>query len=267
MIPNEYYPSDVKHVIQQNYFVLCILGIWPSADSRPNIIENITNILFMIVCYFLLHCDTAPGVLYCVFDDNETHVNIKTMPSILYSIMAILKYSSLIIRQCDIQHCLKHIKEDWRTMVIDGARDIMIDKVIIAIRLFICSKMYICCIFMYYDGISYNTIIPISWGNIVTDQDVTIRSLSCPGHYIFFDPQNIPAYKIVFLQQALSGFVTYTIIEAICTLNAFFVLHACTQIKILTRLMENFIVDRKSRQRNISAKLAVIIKHQIRIRE
>ncbi|KAG5331748.1 OR4 protein, partial [Acromyrmex charruanus] len=260
MIPNEYQETDVKYVFEQSHVVLRMLGIWPLIDRQPNIIEKIINIFLVIVCYLLLHCDMVPGILYYAVVDDEPSEKVKMMPPILYSVMAIAKYSTLLVHEYDIRSCLRHIKEDWGTIVVDDAREVMLSKASNGRRLFT-----LCCTFMYCGGLSYNTIVPLSRGSIVIDENITIRPFSSPGYYVFFDPQNSPAYEIVFLQQVLCGFVMYTITVAICGLAAVFVMHACAQMEILMRQIENLVDESEFGQRNISAKLAIIVEHQIRI--
>ncbi|XP_011058389.1 PREDICTED: odorant receptor 94b-like [Acromyrmex echinatior] len=260
MIPNEYQETDVKYVFEQSHVVLRMLGIWPSIDRQPNIIEKIINIFLVIVCYLLLHCDMVPGILYYAVVDDEPSEKVKMMPPILYSVMAIAKYSTLLIHEYDIRSCLRHIKEDWGTVVVDDAREVMLNKASNGRRLFT-----LCCTFMYCGGLSYNTIVPLSRGSIVIDENITIRPFSSPGYYVFFDPQNSPAYEIVFLQQVLCGFVMYTITVAICGLAAVFVMHACAQMEILMRQIENLVDESEFGQRNIGIKLAIIVEHQIRI--
>ncbi|EZA50021.1 ObirOr5-L4 [Ooceraea biroi] len=260
MIPNEHHEADVKYVVEQSHVVLRVLGIWPS-DRQPNTIERIANIFLVIVCYFFLHCDMVPGVLYYMFVDDDVREKAKMMPPIMYSVMAIAKYGNLIIHERDIRSCLRHIKEDWAVMIVDDAREVMMIKATTGRRLFI-----LCCTFMYCAGISYNTIVPLSRGSVITDENVTIRPLSCPGYYVFFDPQNSPAYEIVFLLQCLCGVVMYTITVTICGLAALFVMHAGAQMEILMRLIESLVDDCKFEQKNIDTKLAIIVEHQIRIR-
>lgn len=261
-VRNSHYQEDVKYVLQQGQVVLRSLGIWPLTDRRPTAIEKTTNISLVLVCYFLLHCDMVPGVLYYMFTDDEPIDRVKMMPPIMYSIMAIAKYSNLLIFGGEIRRCLRYIKEDWETMLISGARDIMMANASTSRRLFT-----ICCTFMYCGGISYNTIVPLSKGKVVTDQNVTIRPLSCPGYYVFFDPQSSPAYEIVYLLQCLCGVVMYTITVTICSLAALFALHACAQMRILMRLMEDLVDESDSGRRDVVVKLATVIDHQIRIRK
>lgn len=262
MIRNEHHKTDVKHVVEQSHVVLRMLGIWPSTDRQPNTIEKITNIFLVVVCYLILHCDMVPGVLYYAVVDDEPREKVKMMPPILYSVMAIAKYSNLLIHECDIRSCLRHVKEDWETVAIGDVREIMLSKAGTGRRLFT-----LCCTFMYCGGLSYNTIVPLSRGSVVIDENITIRPFSCPGYYIFFDPQKSPAYEIVFFLQVLCGFVMYTITVAICGLAAVFVMHACAQMEVLMRLMENLVDESEFGQRNAGAKLAIIIEHQIRIQK
>lgn len=260
-IHNIHYQEDVKYVLQQSQIVLRTLGIWPLTHRGPTMIEKITNIFFMIVCYFLLHCDMVPGVLYYMFSEDTMIEKMRMMPPIMYSVMAIAKYSNLLVFGHEIRRCLLYIREDWEMMLIRDARDMMMDKASTSRRIFI-----ICCTFMYCGGISYNTIVPLSRGKIVTEQNITIRPLSCPGYYVFFDPQNSPNYEIVFLLQCLCGIVMYTITVTICGLAALFVLHACAQMEILMRLIEN-LIDENNPEKDCATKLITIIEHQIRIRK
>lgn len=262
MIRNVHYQEDVKYVLQQSHVVLRTLGIWPLTDRRPTMIDKIINIFLVVICFFFLHCDMVPGVLYYVFSNDDLIVKVKMIPPILYSVMAIAKYSNLLVYGDEIRSCLRYIQEDWKTMLTDSARDMMMAKASTSRRIFT-----ICCTFMYCGGVSYNTIMPLSKGKIVTDQNVTIRILSCPGYYVFFDPQDSPGYEIVFLLQCLCGIVMYTITVTICGLAALFVLHACAQMEILMRLMEDLVDKSDSGQRDVSAKLITIIEHQIRIRK
>ncbi|XP_014467410.1 PREDICTED: uncharacterized protein LOC106740661 [Dinoponera quadriceps] len=261
IVRNVYYQKDVRYVLEQTHIVLRVLGIWPLTDRRPTTIEKLSSIFRVIICYFFLNCDLLPGVLYYIFSDDDTIVKVKVMPPILYSIMAITKYSNFLIFGREIRRCLRYVKEDWKTMLIGDARDMMMANASTTRRLFT-----ICCAFMYCGGVSYNTIVPLSRGKIVTDQNVTIRALSSPGYYVFFDPQSSPGYELVFLSQCLCGLVMYTITVTTCGLAAFFVLHACVQMEILMRLMKDLIDESESRQKDVVPKLITIIEHQIRVR-
>ncbi|XP_070517753.1 uncharacterized protein [Cardiocondyla obscurior] len=258
MILNQHYKTDIKYVVGQSHVVLRILGIWPSTDKLPSLIEKTANILLVIICYFFLNCDMVPGALYYAVVNDESREKFKMMPPILYSIMAIGKYSNLLIHEEDIRSCFRHIEEDWRTIAVGDAREVMLSKAVVGRRLFV-----LCCTFMYCGGLSYNTVVPLSKGSIVVDENTTIRPLSCPGYYIFFNPQNSPAYELVYLQQVLCGFFMYTITVTMCGLAAVFAIHAYAQMEILIQMMKS-LIDASGRQ-NVGTKLAVAIKHQVRL--
>ncbi|XP_011880388.1 PREDICTED: odorant receptor 4-like [Vollenhovia emeryi] len=260
MILNEYHETDVKYVIGPSHIVLRLLGIWPLTDREPNTIEKYANIFLVIICYLLLYCELVPGILYYVFLDGEWREKLKTIPVVLYAFMATAKYSNLLIYEYDIRSCLRHIKEDWGTVAVGDAREVMLRKASIGRRLFI-----LCCTFMYCSGVSYNTVVPLSRGSIVIDENTTIRPFSCPGYYVFFDPQNNPAYELVFLQQFLCGILMCTITVTICGLAAVFAIHACAQMEILMRLTQGLVDESDYGQRNVGVKLAAVIEHQIRI--
>lgn len=120
---------------------------------------------------------------------------------------------------------------------------------------------------MYSAGISFNTIVPLSRGSVVTDLNVTMRPLSVPCYYVFFDVQDSPAYEIVFLVQLLCGMVMYTTTVTICGLSAVFVMHACAQMEILMRMMKDLVEENDLERPDLGVKLAVIIERQVKIRK
>jgi hypothetical protein len=118
---------------------------------------------------------------------------------------------------------------------------------------------------MYTSGLYFRTIVPLSKGKIVTDQNVTIRHLPCPSYFIFFNGQISPAYEIIFFLQFLSGFVKYTITVAICSLAALFVTHICAQLEILMALINNLMSE--SEIDNLDTRLAVIVEYHVKVRK
>jgi len=129
----------------------------------------------------------------------------------------ILKYSSLVFSMNQIKDYLTCVNKDCRDVANASAREDMINGTKSARRL-----LLFCGIFMYTSGLYFRTIVPLSKGKIVTEQNVTIRHLPCPSYFVFFNGQISLAYETILFLLFLPGFLKYTITMAICSLVALF---------------------------------------------
>ncbi|CAL1689188.1 unnamed protein product [Lasius platythorax] len=259
MFANKHYENDIKYTMQLNRFVFRLLGIWPCMETEPSIFENLCRILLILGCYFLLGCELIPTILYVIIVEKRTRVRLKLISSVMFTILAVLKYSSLVFSQNQVRNCLMRVKDDWQNVASASARESMIDRARTARRL-----LLLCGIFMYSSGLYFRTVVPLSKGKSVNDRNITIRYLPCPSYFIFFDGQISPAYEIMFLIQFFSGFIKYTITVAICSLAALFAMHLCAQLEILMTLMNNLINEPE--EKNLAKRLAATVEYQTRMR-
>lgn len=260
MLTNKNYETDIKYSMQLNRFVFRLLGIWPCMETEPSFFENLSRILLILGCYLLLGCELIPTILYVILVEKRTRVRLKLISSVMFTILAVLKYSNLVFGQSQIRNCLMHLRDDWQNVTSASARDSMIYKTRTARRL-----LLLCGIFMYSSGLYFRTVVPLSKGKSINDRNITIRHLPCPSYFIFFDGQISPAYEIMFLIQFFSGFIKYTITVAICSLAALFAMHLCAQLEILMMLMNNLINEPE--EKNLDNRLAATVEHQARMRK
>ncbi|KAG7198571.1 hypothetical protein KM043_005935 [Ampulex compressa] len=260
------YQQDVNYITEQSRFILRIIGIWPVFEEKIPFTTRIAKTLAILMSYILLLCNVIPGILYYVYDrEPDPRIRLKLLVSVIYACMTVAKYCSLVYRENDIKDCFGHVKEDWKILGGISYRKCMMERVRTGRQLFI-----LCGSCMYISGISYNTIIPLSRGNIVVDENTTIRPLSYPTYYIFFDEQKSPAYEIVFMIQVFGGFVTYTISITLCGLAALFVMHGCAQLEILEEVINDLV--RKETLKdclaldNLNGRFAVVAEHHVRVR-
>ncbi|KAG7198572.1 hypothetical protein KM043_005936 [Ampulex compressa] len=260
------YQQDVNYITEQCRFVLRIIGIWPVFEEKTPFTTRIAKTLAILASYILLLCNVIPGILYYVYDrEPDPRVRLKLVVVVIYACMTVAKYSSLVFHEDDIKGCFGHVKEDWKMLGGISYRECMMERVRSGRQLFV-----LCGSFMYFSGMSYSTIVPLSRGKIVVDENTTIRPLSCPTYYVFFDEQKSPAYEIVFLIQVFAGFVTYTIATALCGLAALFVMHGCAQLEILEEVINDLV--RKETLKDylaldtLNVRLAVVVEHHVRVR-
>lgn len=255
---NANYENDIKYTIQLNRIIFRILGIWP--ETEVSFLKNLQNFSLILGCYFLLASELIPTILYVIFIEKRIHVKVKLISSILFTVFSIFKYNSLVLGKNQVKNCLTRVRDDWRNVASASDRNTMIDKARIGRSLLI-----LCGIFMYTSGLYFRTIVPLSKGKSVTDQNVTIRYLACPSYFVWFNGQISPAYEIMFFIQISSGFIKYTITVAICSLATLFVMHSCGQVEILIAQIDSLINE--TEKNKLNRKLALIVEHQIKIRK
>ncbi|XP_029160850.1 odorant receptor 85b-like [Nylanderia fulva] len=245
--------------MQLNRFACRLLGIWPSIETESSNFENLRRILLILVCYFLLACELIPTILYVIIVEKRTRVKLKLISSVMFTTLAVLKYSSLVFTQSKVRNCLMRVRDDWQNVANAKARESMIDRARTARRL-----LLLCSLFMYTSGLYFRTVVPLSKGKSVNNRNITIRFLPCPSYFIFFDGQISPAYEIMFFIQFLSGFIKYTITVAICSLAALFAMHLCAQLEILMSLINDFINEPE--EKNLAKRLAATVKYHTEMR-
>jgi len=194
--------------------------------------------------------------------EETTHVRLQTIPLLLFDLMSASQYSIFILRYDQLRRCLKHVEEDWENVLSADARNIMQKSARTGKRL-----IMICGLFMYSGAFTFRTILPLSLGKIVTDQNVTMRRFACPGYFFSLDVQVSPVYETIFVIQCLTGFIVVSVVTSACGLTAIFVVHACGQLKILIGLMRRLVQKQGQEEREVNKKLAEIVEHQTRVRK
>ncbi|XP_047366114.1 uncharacterized protein LOC124955569 [Vespa velutina] len=264
MCSKENYEDDLRYAIGPNRYVLLSLGIritYQQVDKRESFLLKSSRLLLILLNFIIILYVVIPGFLHIFLKETSTYGKIRVIQPILYSSMALAKYTVLVFSIERTNICLKYVIEDWKNAVDTYIRDTMKKKAIIGRRFFI-----ICGSLMYGSGILFRGIIPLTRGKITINENLTIRPLPCPCYFLFFDPQLSPAYEIVYFLQCLSGMVTYSITTAVCGLAAFLILHICGQLEILVMLMERMVEKTNLPSEKVNAKIALAVEHQIKVR-
>ncbi|KAF3054524.1 Odorant receptor 237 [Nylanderia fulva] len=259
MYANKHYENDIKYTMQLNRIIGRLLGVWPSMDTKSSNFKNLSRILHILTCYFLLACELIPTILYVIVIEKRPSVKLKLASSAMFTTTAVLKYSILVFTQNQIRNCLMRVRDDWQNVASPRARQFMIDKVRTARRLIL-----LCGLFMYSAGLYFRTFVPLTKGKSINDRNITIRFLPCPSYFIYFDGQISPAYEIMFTMQFLSGFIKYTITVTICSLAALFAMHLCAQLEILMSLINDYVNE--SDEKKLTKRLATAVKYQTDMR-
>ncbi|XP_018348710.1 PREDICTED: uncharacterized protein LOC108752406 [Trachymyrmex septentrionalis] len=184
---------------------------------------------------------------------------VKVMASGLYTLIEIIKYSCTLLYKNEVRNCLKFVEEDWRNVINPSDRISMIDRVRTSKRL-----IMMCAIFMYFSGMGFRIIIPLSTGKIITSENITIRPLPHVAYLVILDVQSSPVYEIVYFIQFLSGLIKYTITVTTFGFMTLCAMHFCAQSDILVTLMNDFVNE--NQPKDLNKRLAIVVERQIRIR-
>ncbi|XP_011308559.1 uncharacterized protein [Fopius arisanus] len=226
--------QDVEHAIEIIRWLLKPLGLWPSNRQTP--IEKMTSIFLMSVCTFLLGFLIIPGSLFAFVKIKNPAVRVRLTGPLSFCVMGILKYYFLFIERRNIATSIRHMIADWQKAV--AVRD---HRIMLTYAQFGRYGSTICAGFMYSGGLFYALILPYVSVGGKNEKNITIRPLAYPSHYLLFDPQESPAYEIVFTTHCFCAFVMHSITSATCSLAVVFVMHACGQLEILIMWLKDLV--------------------------
>ncbi|KAG7198563.1 hypothetical protein KM043_005927 [Ampulex compressa] len=257
------YEQDVNYATEQTRTILRMIGIWPAFEKNMPKTAFILKIFSIFVSYSLLLYNSIPGCLYYIYGvEHNARIRLKHSILVLYATMTVIKYSCLLLTQNKIKDCIDHVRQDWKVFGGSCHRQAMIKRARVGRRFFLFSWAL-----MYVGAMCYRTIVPLSVGKIVVDENTTIRPLSAPAYFIFFDVQKSPAYEIVFVLQVFSGFVACTITITLCGLMSVFVMHACGQLDVLEEVIKDLVHIDTVKKESLDGKLAIMVEHQIRVQQ
>ncbi|KAF3054513.1 Odorant receptor 236 [Nylanderia fulva] len=259
---NSNYENDIRYTMQVHRIILGLIGVWPILE-KPRLHKRLLKGLLRTVCCFLLSFNLIPWTLYMILILDTFKSRLRMIGAFCFYVMVPAVYFTLMLRENSIRECVKHIEKDWQNVRNANDRRIMLNRAK-AGRFIVISTT----IFLFTSGFTYRLIQPIVRGKIVINENVTVRPLVQGNYYIFFDPQQSPAYEIVFSIHLLTGIVVYVVTTSVCGVTALFTMHACGQLEMLATWLENLpneaLWSKKSHA--VARRLATIIMHHMRIR-
>ncbi|KAK0096370.1 hypothetical protein PV326_005684 [Microctonus aethiopoides] len=249
------FDTDARFALRINQLLLKPLGIWPGIKER-SFIENLVATVLVIICSFLLAFVMLPG-LFLFVKVKSVAIKIRLAGPLSFCLMGVIKYRSLIYDHKNLNDCIKQIIADWRELRSSDDRDIMISY-----AKYGRVGATICAFFMYGSGVFYAIILPNLSGNIKASSNETIRPFAYPSYYGFFDPQESPAYEIIFSVHCCCAFVMHSVTSATCGLAVVFVMHACGQLEIIIHWLGDLVGGKKNNG-NLNKRLSMIIKKHV----
>ncbi|XP_018406414.1 PREDICTED: uncharacterized protein LOC108782607 [Cyphomyrmex costatus] len=257
---NTNYENDIRYTVQVHRLIMGLIGVWPNMD-KPGKWTRVLRGLLRIACCFLLSFNLIPWMLYMFLILDTFKSRLRMVGGFFFYSMVPAMYFTLMLREDRIKKCMRHLQEDWRNVWDANDRKIMLNQARAGRFVIICTLL-----FLFTSGFTHRLIKPILRGTIVIG-NVTIRPLVQGNYFIFFDPQQSPAYEIVFSMHLVTGIVIYIITTSVCGITALFTMHTCGQLKMLTVWLENTATENQWSKYAIAQRLAAIVIHHVRIRK
>ncbi|XP_012063237.1 PREDICTED: uncharacterized protein LOC105626549 [Atta cephalotes] len=244
--------------IQLNRWFLKSVGAWPSSASTT-IKEKVISTVLIIICYSLIAYTVIPCILNILFEETDVQKKLRAIGPLSHWCMGGMNYFSLLFRSRDIYRCVEHVRIDWLMMT-----DIEDRQVMLKYAKFGRFVAGLCAIFMHGGVFSHSVmqgIMPtfIYIGNV----SVSIHVLPCPTYNKFIDITKSPAGEIAFIIQLISSIVVNSVTAGACSLAAVFAMHACGQLNILMRLLNQ--LDDRKQQDMVQHRLTIIVEHHLRV--
>ncbi|XP_032669712.1 odorant receptor 4-like [Odontomachus brunneus] len=259
-IPRNVHRDDIVYVMQSTRNIMLAIGAWPFVSGKRSIFWKIYDLFLIFTSYVLLACDSIPGTIYWLLEESS-RVRLQITPLLLYVFMTVIQYGIFLSRNDHIRQCLKHVEKDWENVFSVKERNTMIKSAKTG-RLLVT----ICGVFIYTGALMFQIILPLSQGEIVIGENITIRPLACPVNFLFIDVQVSPVYEILFVAQSLTGFLIVSVATVACGLSSIFEIYANGQLKILIYLMRGLVEEQSQEENEINKKIAEVVEHQVRIR-
>ncbi|KAL0117069.1 hypothetical protein PUN28_010132 [Cardiocondyla obscurior] len=258
---NSNYESDITYTVRVHKLIMGLIGVWPNLE-KSRMQTRVLKGFLRTACCFLLSFNLIPWILHMFLILDSFKTRLRMIGALCFYSMVPAMYCTLMLREDRIRICMKHLQEDWRNVRDTNDRRIMLDEAKTGRFIIVCAT-----IFLFTSGFTYRLITPIMRSTIVIG-NVTIRPLVQGHYFIFFDPQQSPAYEIVFSMHLVTGIVIYLVTTSVCGTTALFTLHACGQLKLLATWLENLTSeDRRSKDHAVTQRLAAIVIHHVRIRK
>ncbi|XP_019883410.1 uncharacterized protein LOC105252279 [Camponotus floridanus] len=251
---NNNYRSDTEYVMKVAKTLLTPVGIWPlyrgtsTSDKMKNFLQ--TGIIFGLMCFLLI-----PHVIYTFFDAEDLTKYMKVIAAQVFSLLAIIKFWTMIINREGIRYCLQQMEIQYRDVECEEDRLVMTKSAKIG-RLFTVTYLGL----SYGGALPYHIIMPLLEERVVKADNTTQIPLPYLSDYIFFVVDNSPFYEILFVSQILISSIILSTNCGVYSLIATCVMHCCCLFEVVRRQMETVLSNGTD---NLHKRLGQIIQHHM----
>jgi len=246
------YRSDTEYVIKVAKTLLTPIGIWPlyrgnsTSDKVKNFLQ--TSVIFSLMCFLLI-----PHVIYTFFDTKDLTKYMKVIAAQVFSLLAIIKFWTMIINRDGIKYCLQQMEIQYRDVECEEDRLVMTTSAKTG-RLFTITYLGL----SYGGALPYHIIMPLLEDRLIKENNMTQIPLPYLSDYVFFVVEDSPFYEIVFVTQILISSIILSTNCGVYSLIATCVMHGCCLFEVTRRQMETILSNGAD---DLHRRLGRVIKH------
>ena len=252
---NGHYKSDTEYTVRIAKSLLTLIGIWPlqrgdsSLDRAKTYVQIAT--VFALMCFLLV-----PHVVYTFHDCEDLTRYMKVIAAQVFSLLAIIKFWTMIINRGGIKYCLTEMEAHYRDVQCEEDRLVMTKSAEIG-RFF--TTLYLG--LSYGGALPYHIILPLMSETIVMEDNTTRIPLPYLSNYVFFVIKDSPMYEILFVSQiAISSLILSTNC-GIYSLIATIAMHSCGLFEVVSRKTETFV---EHGQAELHCRLRDVVQHHLK---
>lgn len=248
-----------EYSLQLNRWFLTPVAAWPKSTAM-SIREKALSLTVIVICYSLIAYTVVPCILNLLLEETDMHKKLKAVGPLSHWSMGGINYFSLLFRRNDIRRCVQHMKTDWRTVTHPEDREVMLRY-----AKFGRYVAVMCAIFMH-GGVFSHSVLQGTTPTFITvnNETLKIHILPCPSYTKFVDNRYSPAGEISLTLQLVAGTIVNSITVGACSLAAVFAMHACGQLNVLVRWLDQLVDDQKEIN-VVKHRLADIVEHHLRV--
>ncbi|XP_076760950.1 odorant receptor 43a-like [Xylocopa sonorina] len=251
--------EDLKRSLRYVRRFLRIVGAWPRPISAP-LRSRILDWCLILTSYLMQLLVLIPGFLHIVTKEKVRERQLQKFMPHVTGLGQLFKYTIILCKTSEFRQVLNKIRDDW-LMATEEHRLILIAKAKIGHKV-VLTMFYV----LYFSGVCYRTILPLSIGRIVLPNNTTMRILPCPSYFVFIDEQASPYYEIIFVIQVLEGMLMYTIVCGTVGAYAVLSLHICSLLTILVNKMIELSNKSDTSEDVIKQRIFDIVEYQTRVK-
>lgn len=254
---------DVNDILRLNRWILKPIGVWPTSDESNLGLATKKILNFVVIgmiCFIVIPC-----VIFVILEVTDTYERLRFAGPLIFFLIAMLKYISLIFHERDIVDCVDKMKEDLgRSVSCSPEETIVISRYVDFGRRII----IVCAFFMYGGAIFFYLVVPLRAGRILdAATNDTYLPLVYPQPKIsIVRTRSAPTNEIFFLLQCVSGFLVHTITVGSCSWAAVLAMHICGQFDVLKIRLKSLVDGPTVRpDDDVQKKFCEIVKRHVRI--
>ncbi|XP_043483819.1 uncharacterized protein LOC122512177 [Leptopilina heterotoma] len=252
--------KDISYAINTCRGIASILGLWPNQYEKSvlkrsfKFMMNVTSLLLMT--FIIVSC-----ILFAIFELKDISEKVMLTGPTSFYVMALMKYSVLLMRSRDIENCFKFIEKDWQCAESIEQREIMLKHAKFGRVITI-----LCAIFMYLGGFWYSVLSPLTTEPIVTHCNISVQPFPSPISGKYLTCGLSPIYEILYALILFSVFIMYSIAVVTFGFAAVLTIHACGQFEIVIIYLNDLVSGlEKEKNPDLHEKLIVTVNFHLRV--